>query len=363
MIRRNRGKCNPFLEQGMDAEPNAAPRILISRLSAVGDCILTLPLANAVRAHFPRAFIGWVVQGGPATLLEGHPAVDQLIVVKKGWLGSPAEFAAVRRTLRSLQFDITLDPQSLSKSAIAAWLSGAPRRIGLARPIGRELAPLLNNQVLTPRTTHVVERQLELLRPLGIATGPARFDIPVRPEARRFVQRYLDDFHLKNGYAVINPGAGWDSRLWPPDRYGRVARFLGETHRLPSVVAWSGAREQEWAETIVTRSGGHALLGPATTLPQLAALMASTRIFVGSDTGPLHLAAAMGAPCVSLHGTTEPKISGPYGQGHQVVQAFYQEGSSRERRKADNRAMRAITVEMVCEACVRVLRPRQEKAA
>jgi lipopolysaccharide heptosyltransferase I len=329
----------------------------------VGDCILTTPVAVALRKRFPRAFIAWVVQGGAASLLEGHTALDRLIVVKKGWMRSPAEVARLRGKLRSLHFDVTLDPQSLTKSALAAWLSGAPRRIGFARPEGRELAPLLNNQTIVPAATHVVERYLALTRPLGVEPALAKFDIPIRPDARRFAARFLSEFQLTAGYAVVNPGAGWDSKLWPAERYGAVARRLGEERRLPSLVVWSGDRERQWGQTIVQEAGGHAVLAPSTTLPQLAALVAGAKLFVGSDTGPLHLAAAMGAPCVGLYGPTRPEVCGPYGPGHETVQAFYQEGSGRQRRGADNRAMQAITVEMVCDACNAVLSRRRERAA
>jgi lipopolysaccharide heptosyltransferase I len=345
----------------MDAE--ASPRILISRLSAVGDCILTIPLATALRERFPSAFIAWVVQGGCAAILEGHSALDRLIVVKKGWLRSPQEVTRLRSKLRAMQFDVTLDPQSLSKSAIAAWLSGAPRRIGFARPLGRELAPLLNNQTIAAQATHVVDCQRELLKPLGVEPGAARFGIPIRTDARRFAADFLEKSRLHAGYVLLNPGAGWDSKLWPAERYGAVARCLAEKLKLPSVVVWSGDRERAWAETIVEQSGGHSTLAPSTTLPQLAALAAGARLFVGSDTGPLHLAAALGTPCVGLYGPTRPEVCGPYGPGHQAVQAFYQEGAGRERRGADNRAMQAITVEMVCDACARAFDGRREKAA
>ncbi|MBW3596118.1 MAG: glycosyltransferase family 9 protein [Planctomycetes bacterium] len=343
----------------MDAD--ASPRILVARLSAVGDCILTMPLACAIRKHFPQAFIGWVVQGGAATLLKGHPAIDQVIVAKKGWLQSPQEVMRLRRELRSFEFDMALDPQSLSKSAIAAWLSGAPRRIGLARPQGRELAPLLNNQTVSPRTTHVTTRQLELLRPMGIEESEVCFGLPLQDDAADNMRSFVERSHLQNGYAAINPGAGWDSRLWPAKRFGRVARHLGERRRLPSLAVWSGSREKSWAEEIVANSGGHALLAPQTTLPELAALAKFARLFVSGDTGPMHLAAAMGTPCVSLHGPTRPEVSGPYGEQHQTVQAYYQDGPGR--RGADNQAMLAITVEDVCQACTRVLERRQEKAA
>jgi lipopolysaccharide heptosyltransferase I len=340
-----------------------SPRILIARLSAVGDCIHTAPLATALRRQFPRAFIAWVVQGGTAGLLESHPAIDRVIAVKKNWLRSPQDVARLRSKLRSLQFDVAIDPQSLSKSAIAAWLSGAPRRIGFARPQGRELAPLLNNQTIAPTATHVVDRYLELMRPLGVTPGPVNFELHAPAEAKLFAVRTIDELHLRTGFAALNPGAGWDSKLWPAERYGKVARFLGEKLQLPSLALWSGEREKVWAETIVARSGGHAVLAPSTTLPQLAALAAAAKIFVGADTGPLHLAAAMGTPCVGLYGPTRPEECGPYGQDHQAVQAYYQDGTSRERRGRDDSAMQAISVEMVYEACGSVLSRRRERAA
>jgi lipopolysaccharide heptosyltransferase I len=342
---------------------DASPRILIARLSAVGDCIHTTPVASALRRHFPRAFIAWVVQGGAASLLDSHPAIDRVIVVKKNWLRSPQEVARLRSKLRSLQFDIALDPQSLSKSAIAAWLSGAPRRIGFARPQGRELAPLLNNQTIVPTARHVVDRYLELTRPLGVEPGPVKFDLPQSPESNQFAARVVNELHIRGGFAAINPGAGWDSKLWPAERYGQVARFLGEKQQLPSLAVWSGDREKAWAETIVARSGGHAVMAPSTTLPQLAAVVASARVFIGADTGPLHLAAAMGTPCIGLYGPTRPEECGPYGPGHATVQAYYQDGTSRERRGRDNHAMQAISVEMVGEACSKVLASPHERAA
>lgn len=345
----------------MDAD--AAPRILIARLSALGDCILTAPVASALREHYPRAWIAWVTQAAYAPMMERHPAVNQVITVSKAWMRSPQQAARLRSKLREFRFDISIDPQSLTKSALTAWLSGAPQRIGFARPVGREIAPLLNNQTVLPSTTHVVDRYLELLQPLGVPLRAAIFELPADSASRRFAAQCVDALHLRTGYVVINPGAGWGSKIWPAERYGTVARWLGERFSLPSLVVWSGDRERAWAETIVARSGGHAILAPATTVPQLAALLSVARLFVGSDTGPLHLAAAAGTPCVGLFGPTRPEICGPYGACHRTVQAFYQDGSSRERRGNDNRAMQAISIEMVCEASADVLSRTRERAA
>ena len=328
-----------------------SPRFLICRLSAVGDCIHALPLLCALRDHYPKSLIAWAVHPGAAPLLEGHAALDELIVVDRRELTSPRGLWRLRRRLRSRRFDVAIDPQSLSKSAIVARLSGAPRRIGFGVPQGRELSRWLNNRQVTPIAGHVIDRYLQLLRPLDIDAGWVRFDVPEDERAQAAAAVFIRDAHLALGFAVLNPGAGWDSRLWPAERYAQVARHLGTTRQLPSVVVWSGERELAWAHQIVGRSGGQAILAPATTLPELAALLRRARLVVASDTGPLHLAVAVGTLSVALHGTTRPEDTGPYGPSHIALQETYDGGTSRRRRRADNKAMQAIRVEYVCAAC------------
>lgn len=331
---------------------NDSPRILITRLSAIGDCVLTMPVLCALRARWPGAMLAWIAEPAAATLLEHHPCLDRLIVVPKGWLKSPAWIRRVRSELRALKLDTVVDPQSLTKSAAAGWLSGAPSRIGFAKPQGRELAPWLNTQTVRRTESHVVDAYLQLLEPLGIASPTVQFQVPIDREADATATRFVRSAHLTGGFAVINPGAGWDSRLWQADRYGLVARYLGEKYNLPSAVVWAGARERPWGEQIVASSAGHALLAPKTTLRELASLLRQARLFVGSDTGPMHLAVAVGTRCVSLHGPTNPSDSGPYGPGHVTVQASFPEpGLNPVRRRTDNHAMLAITVDAVCQAC------------
>ena len=159
------------------------PRILISRLSAIGDCVLATPLLCALRDHLPNAHLAWVTERAPATLLEGHAALDELIVVPKRWMKSAAEIRQLRSKLRASRFDIAIDPQGLTKSSIVAWLSGAKQRIGFHKPRGRELSCWFNRELVTSTKTHVVDaRFLELLKPLGILNPATRFDLPVIPE-------------------------------------------------------------------------------------------------------------------------------------------------------------------------------------
>jgi heptosyltransferase-1 len=333
----------------------STPRILICRLSAIGDCILTMPLASALRRQFPAAFIAWAVQGASAPLIEEHPAVDLAIRISKQELRSPLGLWRLRQRLRSQRFDLAIDPQGLTKSALVSWLSGARRRIGFAPPVGREISPWVQTQLVQSRQPHVVDRYLELLEPLGMKPGKPEFRFPESPGARGKLAPFLNQPLLQQGFAIVNSGAGWDSKLWPAERYAEVAEHLASRHRLTTVVVWAGDRERAWGEEIVARFDGHAVLAPKTSLLELGELLRHAQLFVGSDTGPLHMAAAVGVSCVGIYGTTRPEECGPYGSGHRAVQAFYQSGSARQRRSAGNNAMRAVSVADVCAACEEVL--------
>jgi ADP-heptose:LPS heptosyltransferase len=278
-----------------------------------------------------------------------------VVVVKKGWLRSPTQIIQVRRELRALKCDIVLDPQSLTKSAVAGWFSGARRRIGFAPPQGREAAPWLHTDHIVRQSTHVVDAYLELLAPLEIDRPPVRFGFLPDEVSVQTVENYLHKQHLLGGFVAMNPGAGWDSKLWPVERYARVARHLGQWSRLKTVVAWAGEREKQWATQIVSQADGHALLAPKTSLLELAALLKAAMLFVGSDTGPMHLAAAMDVPCVALFGPTRWEECGPFGVGHLPLQKQTRAGGARERRGGDNSEMCAIGIDDVCAACEKII--------
>ena len=337
----------------------STPRILIVRLTAMGDVIHGLPVATALRQHFPHAMIAWAVEGRAAELVEGHPDLDAVIKLPRRWWQSTRTVRGIRRQLRAMRFDVTVDLQCLTKSAVIAWLSGAPRRLGVAGENGRELSKLFNNELTEVRAAHVVEHYLQILRPLGIEVDTAEFKVPETSEQACYAHQVLTKLSLHNRpFAILNPGAGWPSKLWPAERYGKVAQYLLAQHGQRSLAVWCGQEERSLAETIVESSGGAALLAPATTMPQLAAITRRANLFVGSDTGPMHLAVAVGTPTISLHGTSRADWCGAYG-GHNIrLQEYYHAGTARERRAADNAAMRAIEVESVTSACDRLIQQR-----
>ena len=334
----------------------SSPRLLIVRLTAMGDVIHGLPVATALREHFPRAMIAWAVEGRAADLIEGHPDLDAVIKLPRHWSRSLAAMRGVRQQLRAIDFDIAVDLQCLTKSALVAWLSGAKRRLGVAGKNGRELSKLLNNELTDVRATHVVEHYLQILQPLGIESPSVEFKLPERKADARFAHQAITNLSLvESHFAILNPGAGWPSKLWPPARYGKVAQHLYNQYGLRSLAVWCGSDERRLAEKIVNTSDGAAVLAPSTTIPQLAAIARRARLFVGSDTGPMHLAVAVGTPTISLHGTSRAEWCGAYGDSNIRLQEFYQEGTARERRTADNKAMRAIQTDNVAAACDRLL--------
>lgn len=333
--------------------PHGDPeRILIVRLTAIGDVIHGLPALCALRDAFPKAWISWVVEGGGEQILRGHPALDEVIHAPRRWYHSRRQTLQLRRRLRAARFDVAVDLQCLTKSALVAWLSGAPRRLGVAGRHGRELSRWLNNELTEVQAPHVIEQYLGVLAPLGIRQPAVRFELAESEADKRFADDALWTTGLpRGGFLLINPGAGWDSKLWPAERYGEVAARMLRKHGVRTLVAWSGEAELGLAKTIEQSSAAAAVVAPATSLMQLAALARRAALFLGSDTGPMHLAVAVGSPTISLHGPSRSEWCGAYGPENIRLQAAYDDSPARKRPGASNAAMRAITVDDVCEAC------------
>jgi heptosyltransferase I len=340
-----------------------SPRILIVRLSAIGDVIQSMPIACALREQYPNAFLAWAVEERAGQLLEGHEALDQLIRVPRGWLKSPSGVWQLRRRLHALKFDIALEAQGLTKAAILARLSGAPRRIGFGRPWGRELSRWINTETVDTPGPHIVERNLQLLRPLDIDRPTVRFAVPENPRDRQTTEEIIAEAGIQRGFAIINVGAGWPSKLWPTDRYAEVAAYLGSAWDMAVLVLWAGQVEMELAAQVVAGSRGHAQCAPPTSLTEVAALARRAKLFIGSDTGPLHLAAAVGTPCVGLYGPWPAEVHGPLGPQHIALQKARFAGSTRQRRTASPHFMQAITTADVCTACEQILMARDGRHA
>lgn len=328
--------------------------IVVVKLSAIGDVLHGVPAAVALKRAFPHARIGWVVEGRAGDVLAGHPAIDHLFRLPRGWMTSVAATRGLRRGLRDFAPDVAVDLQGLLKSALPTWLSGARMRIGHAAPEAREQAWRFYTHTVEARAAHVVDRNLHLLSPLGIRPDRPAFDMPRWPVSRLRMQEWLATLRLPRPPALLNPGAGWPSKIWPAERFAAVAREL-DRRGVPSVVVWGGDAEREVAGRIAAASAGAARPAPPTTLQDLGELCRLARMVISSDTGPLHLAAAVGTPCVGLFGPVPAKRNGPYGPGHRVVEPAVSLRPAWADRKTDRVAMDAIDVDSVVAAASAVL--------
>jgi heptosyltransferase I len=285
-------------------------KILIVRLGALGDIVHALPVAAALRARLPHAQIDWLVDVRHAALLDLVPVLDRRIAVDSRRLGS---MVAVVRQLRTEGYTASVDLQGLIKSAALARLCGAWRVAGFTRPHLRErLASFFYEQRIEPPVGgHVIDKNLAMLSAFLIDERPRRFPIDVPPSAAldRIASRVSRDG--SRGYALINPGAAWPNKRWPPERFGEVARAVGSGHGLLPVVLW-GQGEEALARRIVDSSNGVAVLAPPTKVADIVALAHRARLMVSGDTGPLHLAGAVGTPLVAIFGPTDPARNGPW---------------------------------------------------
>ena len=330
-----------------EQKPHRPLRVLLVRLSAIGDCLHAAPVASALRRAHPEAFVGWAIQEPAATLLRGHAGVDRFHLYPRRTRGIGAHLDALRRfrrELRSCRYDVAVDVQGLTKSGLVAWWSGAGERIGFrgGPAMGsRELNALFLNRrfAVDLDVRHVVDRNLALLSASGLVVDEhpvAEWRLPeyAEPASLAFLERH----GLSDGrYAVVSPGTVWRTKHWPPRHFAAAVRRLGSERNLPVVIAWAGEEERRLAEEIVARAGeeerraaeeivavaGNAcrvLLAPPTDLRELATLLRRAALFLGCDSGPAHLAAALGVPCVSVFGPTDPARNGPYGPRSAAVQ-------------------------------------------
>ena len=294
-------------------------RFLIVRLSSIGDIVHALPAVAALGEAFPQAEIHWVVESRYALLLEGNPYLHRVVKLDTlGWRRRLTTGATLReigrslRTLRVSRYDAAIDFQGLWKSAVVAWLSRARERIGFAKRWLREpSAAVLYTQRISPRERkHVIEMNLALVEQLGAHAPRWQFPLPRTAADDTYVETQLAALDVKD-FIIINPGGGWRSKCWPPESYTELMQRLEGI--LPEQILVTGSTgEENLIAAILQRAGSRRARYLPTTLVQFIALARRARLFIGGDTGPLHLAAAVGTPIVGIFGPTDPARNGPF---------------------------------------------------
>lgn len=339
-------------------------RFLIIRLSSIGDIVHALPAVAALGGAYPKAEIYWAIEKRYSLLLDGNPFVrGEIPFDTLGWrsrLGSAHTWEEVRRSIGALReraYDAAIDFQGLIKSGFIAAISGARERWGFAESWLREpSAGVFYTGSVSPRgRRHVIEMNLRLVECLGVpelAPVDWRFPLPCHPADDEDVEKRLASLGAES-FMIINPGGGWVTKRWPPDNYVRLVRRLAERQGgLKWKILLTGSRdEEEMNRGILEGAGTKQAAYFASTLTQFIALARRARLFVGGDTGPLHLAAAVGTPIVALYGPTDWVRNGPFGP---VDITLSNTGPIDYTRRARNAAFLAgISVESVLEAILR----------
>jgi lipopolysaccharide heptosyltransferase I len=306
-----------------------SPRIAIIKLSSLGDVIHALPVAHALRNALPSAHLTWVVEAREYAILRDHPDLDAVVPVDtRLWrrlIWRPAgarqvlgKVGRLRERIRRASFDVAIDLQGLLKSGLLTAYTGAPVRIGFSAGRCRERwNALFTNRHVTPPDSarHVVEQYLALLAPLGITPGPAEFHVPVPAASERRIGELLVKEGVKPGdrLVAINPGAGHPQKRWPVARFGALAERLATEAGARLLLLWGPDEAHMAREISLALPGLSAILAPPTDLGELAALLKRCRLMIANDTGPLHLAAALGTPSLGLYGPSLAERNGPYG--------------------------------------------------
>ncbi|HIP38606.1 MAG TPA: lipopolysaccharide heptosyltransferase II [Desulfocapsa sulfexigens] len=330
------------------------PKILIIKPSAWGDIVHTLPFLAAITKRYPEAEIHWVVAKGLHKFLEGHPLINKLwIMDKNGWkdlsrMGQTCkEINTFRKGLRNEHFDVSVDLSGLLRSGLISWAAGATYRLGFSD--SDEGSPFFySHKILGGDQIHAIDRYLKLARFLDCDIEDISYPLPPLPD----IQELQAD--LPDKFCILAPSAGKKANRWPAKRFGQLAEKLP----IPSVIIASYA-DREIAEETVHAANGKAInLAGKTGLMELVTLIGKSQFFVCNDTGPMHIAAALGIPVFALFGPANPTRTGPYGKNNTVIQEELDCSPCYARKpctKHNWRCMKELTVEKVYDVIINKL--------
>jgi len=326
-------------------------RILILKPSSLGDIIHSLPTLAAIRERFPKAFIGWLVKREWAGILEGHPCLDEL-------LSFPFEVGSawpMVQEIRKRRFDLTIDLQGLLRTGLLCYLSGATDRIGFEG--ARELSPLFYTYRVRvdKENLHAVDRYLLIAQRLGGKTDFKRFDISITERDQEKARKLIKTVSGDQSIVAIHASSRQQVKRWPPECFAELADQINQA--VLGVPVFTGAKGdvkditeiQKRMKTVSINLAGQ------TSLKELAALLKMSRLLITNDSGPMHLAAAVGTCVVALFGPTDPKKIGPYGQGHVVLRHAELCPACQTGTKGPHRCLEAISVKETMAAVKNVL--------
>jgi heptosyltransferase-1 len=345
-------------------------KILIVKLSAIGDVIHTLPSLNAIRKHYADAHITWLVEEAASSIVVGHKALNRVIISKrkrwiKGILGPSClknikEAYQFIKKLRDTEYDLIIDFQGLLKSGIFIGLARGKRKVGFDKGMEHmEHSYIFLNERIPPvnMDNHALLRSMMLINALGIKSKEIEYKIPVSDHTRRFLDSILERRGIKGSklLVAINPVAKWETKLWDNRKFALLADKLIEKHNA-SVIFTGSQSDRSTIKDIMSFMSKKAVnLAGETTLKTLAALYKKTKLLISTDTGPMHMAAAVGTPVAALFGPTAPWRTGPFGSEHKILRSGLECSPCFKRQCNTIDCMKQISVEQVMDAANSIL--------
>jgi heptosyltransferase-1 len=311
-------------------------KILVLRLSAVGDVIRTLPAVKAIKTNFPTASIAWMVEEPSKALVESQPEIDEVILFPRrrwsegmrsldGGGRTIGEVLSFIRLLRSKKFDMVLDFHGILKSGLLSFLSGAPRRVGFEQRSSKEGNFLFSNIKVKLPNERIsrFEKNFNLLRGMGLEGQPQDYSLFIPTEDKEYVKTFFDQLFppIKRPFIAIHPGTSPKTvyKRWFPDQYAQLADRLVRERKATVLFTW-GPGELDWVKRIQKRMKESSVLGPHTlSLTQLGEVYRHCDLYIGGDTGPMHIASLMGIPVVVIYGPTDPVLNEPFGPHRKVI--------------------------------------------
>jgi heptosyltransferase I len=335
-------------------------RIAIVMMSAAGDAVHTLPVVNALKRHRPGVHITWILQPGPATLVQGHRNVDEILLFDRS-RGMRA-FTDIRETLAARAFDLVINLQVYFKAGIVTAFTRAPVKLGFDRARARDMNWLFTNRKIPPHANqHVQDQYFEFLRELGVPHEPVEWDLGPWPGEKPWQREFFAPFERPAAAMVV--ATSKPEKDWLPERWAEVSDALWHDFGLDPVIVGGRSDRELHAERVILDRARHkprSALGSG--LRKLVAILDGSALSIAPDTGPLHMAVAIQRPVVSLMGYTNPKRTGPYRRYHDLIVDAYGDPGEDYPISMENRPGRMSRIQ-VRDVLDRVARWRERYAA
>lgn len=348
--------------------------ILVIRLSSLGDVLMSIPAVKAIGDHFPEARITWLAEGSVADFLVYQRFIHRVIAfprkalvqgLKKGRiLEAKREMSRFLDILRDTDYDIVIDFHGIAKSVFFSLVARGTHRIGFGRMFAKEMSHLFYGKTIegADKKMHKVDRNMLMAQHLGFAGPVPVVHLDVPDDAEAYVDQFIQSIDGPRPFIVVNPfsSKGTEFKRWPVERYAELISRITRGLDALTVILWGPDEERE-ARKLRDMTPGTAVLACPTTVPQLFALIRRAVLYIGGDTGVMHLAAAAHTPVVAIFGPTDVRINGPYGPDHKVVRRDVVICSPCKNKKCDERrCLTGIAVDEIFEQVSSGYRRRQD---